>query len=483
MKNLKDQWLRHLGERKTNEDLTPETFYCQNISPRVAEKLREENPHLDEGYESLIALLGFTPETVVISALCLKPKNLLVLHNEDSSRYLDLVYMNSGLPMSRFQHMEVDCSSIESIIEQFNKALNRVPDPRNSIVEVTSGEKSMAIAVAMAAAIRNMDICFLSYDKYISPKLRKPDPESMFFTHIKNPAGSFLDILGGPEVDRAISLFNVGEYYTATQLFQDMENRMSETRTPELAKTISLAYHHWDKFNFQEAIEPLERALNLYRSFEHLFRKKFLFNFEAIEKQLEILKGLAAGDLSLMLLNCYFSAIREEQRGRLDIAALLFYRAIEMAYGNRLKKLFPKLELDNPDYSIFDIDEQEMLSRFNEIGLEVSKAFNRESLPEKIALIDSVILLKIIEDRLVEKANLSFIKHLIKSRNYSIYAHGYEPINARECQKLRRFAKEVITKTMLLEDGPETPEALKEAFTFICAKRATVKGLSERPLD
>lgn len=65
-----------------------DAHYFESLLPAILPIIRFRAHDLPT-YSGLISLLGFTPETAVISYLLLKPKNFVVLHTPETAKFLN----------------------------------------------------------------------------------------------------------------------------------------------------------------------------------------------------------------------------------------------------------------------------------------------------------------------------------------------------------------------------------------------------------
>jgi len=158
--------------------------YFDEILPAILPEMKRRSGILPK-YHGLISLLGFTPETPVVSYKLLEPKEFVVLHTPETAKYLEIVRRRSSVPTEQFHHESFlhDDEHTDDIFAALSKAIARFPKDCRVAIEMTGGKKTMGVQLASAVASlkyvaqREVDIVYIDYDKYLS-RYRKPEPES-----------------------------------------------------------------------------------------------------------------------------------------------------------------------------------------------------------------------------------------------------------------------------------------------------------------
>ena len=78
---------------KGGDKLKPTDYFFEYILPEVIEILesREEHRILGGQTDTLICLLGFSPETIAISASILKPKKVVIIYSEKVKKHYNRI--------------------------------------------------------------------------------------------------------------------------------------------------------------------------------------------------------------------------------------------------------------------------------------------------------------------------------------------------------------------------------------------------------
>jgi len=193
------EWTRLLDQQDTG---LADSYYFQNIMPVILPIMEERSGKIPK-YRGLISLLGFTPETVILTSRILKPKSLVVLHTPETERLLNIVAAHCGLPPNQVHYVSFlhDEEHIDDIYAALKQALQRFSQSDQVAVELTGGKKTMSVQLSNAvAALRHrlglsIDVVYIDYDKYL-PKYRKPAPESSRLLIIHDPPATAYAVFG-----------------------------------------------------------------------------------------------------------------------------------------------------------------------------------------------------------------------------------------------------------------------------------------------
>jgi hypothetical protein len=201
------EWTRLLDAQHKR---AADTFYFARILPAILPTVRIRSGTIPK-YDGLISLLGFTPETVVLTSLLLKPDKLVILHTPETQEFIDVVKTHSGVPLNKISNEEFlhDDEHIDDIYIALRKALDQFTIHHRIAIELTGGKKTMGIQLSnAAAAIRHnqkwaVDIVYIDYDEYM-PKYRKPLPETSRLLIVGDPPASAETVFSRPS-DQAVA--------------------------------------------------------------------------------------------------------------------------------------------------------------------------------------------------------------------------------------------------------------------------------------
>ena len=143
-------------------------------------------------------------------------------------------------------------------------------------------------------------------------------------------------------------------------------------------------------------------------------------------------------------------AIRQEKRGKRDVATLLWYRLLELLSQQRLSTY--GLDTKCPDYNNSQlqnkISSDSLLEKYITCGLSTSKKGvkpeNMTELPNIIDLINGYKLLKALDDPLAIDQDLNRITNQVNIRNNSIFAHGFKPLNDNSFMSFKTLVESLV---------------------------------------
>lgn len=444
-------------------------FYCENIVPPLMPVLREKfsktysrNPQ----YDGLISLLGFAPDTVILAYKFINPKKLVVLHTDATGHFLDVVHKYTEIPVASFFHESFFEEPNTDIYRALEAALKRFPKGAKIAIELTGGKKTMSGALAIASGMLDIDLLYIDYTEYM-PEFRKPKPVSTYIHLVGNPLRLPVDLFSEIEIERAVNFFNVGKYDISRTLFEQAGQRMANPRVAEICADFSQFYLSWNTFAFRDAfdlsVSIFERMLHFHEQMSSVFR----LDLDRLKTQMSTIKHLAEGSRIHLLWNFYFSAERYEKNHQNDIAALLYYRTVESVFENSLKDLVEEFDTEKPDYSLFGVNEDELVKGFISFRKKVFKKENStESLPSPIAMFDALCLLGTLKHPIIDKINPNWVANIAKIRNLSVYAHGVRPIDVQSVADIRKLATDAIRAYVAIKQT-EIDDTQRSKFEFI----------------
>jgi len=392
-----------LDEEKGNEALD---FYCLKIIPEVLPIMREKFSkefNQDYKYDGLISLLGFTPETVVLSYKFTEPSKTVVLYTKETKHILDAVVKYTSIPISDFHHEIFSEKPAISIYRAFDAALKKFPPKSRIAVELTGGKKTMSGALAVASGVLNIEVIYIDYSEYM-PKYRKPKPSSSFIHLVHNPLNTSLDLFGSLELKKSIEFFNVGKYEASCALLEQLSERSPNPRIPKFCSELSRFYSLWNTFKFKEAEELSRSLLEDIQNFHSIIFSRINLDILSFQKQVDAIKKLSDNNKSYWILNFYYSVERYSKHEQNDISALLYYRTLEAIFDEALKSISTEFNRSKPDYSLLSENPDELLDKFNQVKNEIFKSDRQGiSFPRTLGMFDSLCLLSSLDCSLCSK--------------------------------------------------------------------------------
>ena len=137
----------------------------------------------------------------------------------------------------------------------------------------------------------------------------------------------------------------------------------------------------------------------------------------------------------------------------------MMYRTIEMILAFTLKEI--GVDPSNPIYP-----QEVVVDTFNRKLREVfEKDYYEKELPRKVGLMDSAIILSIMNHPIMETLSLRELKGIINLRNESRFTHGLRPLGADDFTRIRRLARKLLEKYLSLKGKPTVKECMS-LFAF-----------------
>lgn len=468
---FKEEELKLCGNRWQNLPRTTaeernqaEDYYCQEIMPLLIDIFAaKEQSKVQKHYDGMILSLGTSFEPLVLSIMTLQPDKVCFLCTDASRKYLDPVIHFTGLPPSRYEVRRVDKDNPLQIYQAIKEVYQEWGQPQNIAVDFTGGTKSMSGGSAMAGGLIGADMVYVASSNYLA-NLRRPFPGSEHLEFIPNPYQVFGDL----EEERALKLMVQYDYSGARRIFENLEKQVPDPRRYSVLSLLCRAYEAWDNLDIIEARENMAKLLVKMRQYAVL-QKDFVlaeklpsleFQFEALNVLEKYIKGLCKSikprkrheSISLvemfnkkdfvlaLMFTLYCNALRREAQGKFDMASLLLYRLLELFSQVRLAAR--GLDTVTPDYTV--LNGKELLATLNARYKKYNNYHPFHSLPEHISLFQGHMILSALGDEIAKGVDLEILRGQVKARNYNIFAHGFDFIDAQTCAKFRRLVESVL---------------------------------------
>lgn len=429
----------------------------------------KENQQIVQSFkpDTLIMTVGHRKEPVILSILCLKPKNLILLPSKQTREIADKVFNDKdiktlNLQTDIFEIDEIDASKNYQIIKE-----NVLPLTKGSIlIDPTAGRKIMVSSLSLIAFYYKLPIVYL----YTYEKNGFAFPFTETLKKIENPFEFFGD--KGLEIiqDQFNSHFYEAAIITCKTTLETIRDPKTYKKI-ELIKELIEIYRDWD--SFQHSAVPQKKP-TLSERLEETKRKIKQLGFDTalpknIDENIEFLKGLEArwkNKLNIIdeyrIVDLYVNALRRGsvKQAKYDDAIARLYRIIEMCASYKLLE-YGIGDLSNPNY-------YELCKNTQNLEQEFKKIKGQPLPKENLALENQMIILGIIDKddkihRIYEsmKKSKSDYRCLMDKRNRSILAHGTDPLNEEDWVKFRDQTQTIIEFTI----GREKFEnLLKKAF-------------------
>ena len=435
---LINEWKRLL---KGDNKLEPTDYFFEHILPEVIKivESKEEHRILGKQTDTLICLLGFSPETIAISASILKPKRVVIIYSNKVKKHYNRIakYLitNNIIDFDGLQQEVIDPTSPTESYD----AIKRHWTPNSEIkVDVTGGKKVMSATAAQAAWDLDLQICYLESGGY-DEGLRRPIPGQETLIVLSNPSNQ----KAVNQRKRAKSLYQRGLYFESKEVFEQSKKLNADNSIDEIGFGLSSLYYYWTNLDLNSLKTELDRFKHELESprLKALTKENsnILGSIEAIES---VVNGKPTAITGTMLeLSSHYQSL-----GRYDFATLFAYRSMENIVRQKLEKLIgPKFTMSNIDYSLVE-NLETVTKRFlkYENSFKSKKAATSTILPDHLSFLSGLNLILAIDPKISQKIqSTATVKNILgrymdaaKKRNSSILAHGNQTLTKTDCEKL-----------------------------------------------
>lgn len=417
---------------------------------------------------TLVSLSGFSPETTLLAFEFVRPRTLTVISSENVSGTFDIIFdkLYGRLKPSQIQRHFCDPADPLGIYDIVKKAV-RPPYGEGSvsaIIDITGGKKVMSASAALAASQLDLQMCYVNGD--FDPEMRVAVPGTERLKVLFNPTRLF----GDQDMAAATEMFRSGVYAGAKVRFAELSESMSEPVRARFLCDLAELYQAWcdlDTASLKRlAVSVMDKLLDPRLNLLVETRGRLI-------EQLRFVDRLVERDGSALLLNFFLLGEHYQAMGRLDFAALLFYRTIEQSFSERLACNYGGFDLQKPDYSLLGLDQEELRQRYVRAVGKIFPNSNREALPWDVGLLDAMLLLHIIGDRLLPTADIkdlrgvNHVQNLVNTRNRSVLAHGVELVTQEQCDALRGRALQNLRAFWKLHHGGENVVSRIDTLRFV----------------
>ncbi|WP_194202117.1 TIGR02710 family CRISPR-associated CARF protein [Glycomyces albidus] len=403
----------------------------------------------------LVSLSGFSPETTIFAAAFLRPKELLVLVSHSAREGIDFIREHVELPASHVEVRRVDPLAPVDLYERIRNAVddykrfNGVPNP-TVVIDITGGKKSMSAGAALAATQLDSRMCYIDGD--FNPEIRQAEPGTERLVMLDNPTKLF----GDRQQESAEVEFGHGAFDAAYRRFETIAQTSPTPARARFGCDLSDLYMAWSDLEFDrlgKAVKTMRTRLNDASSRCDPQTERRL------RVQLDFLDGLARRrEGEPLALTFYLLGKHYEEHGRRDFAALLYYRMLESLFEMRLSD--HGISPSKPDWAKADQDPEAFIERYRNLSELV---FNREfrGMPFKVGMVESALLLQVLNDPMLplfgldQTKALRHLRSMSDARNASVLAHGKTTVSAEVTEKLGSFALRALRAYWRLVHGDD----------------------------
>lgn len=426
--NFKDKikkWSTIVGSEK-------KTFYDEQIFDDVLQRFTRNSKRLKGKYKTIISLVGFSPEPIILAINALAPEEVYFLITPETKDQIDLICAKTGLKASQTEKVHIASSDITEIYAAIKNILRR-KEPKSVAIDITGGKKVMGAGAAVAGSFLECDMFYVDYEKYL-PDGRTPYPGTEFLNFLPNPYSIFGDITE----KRALELYNKGNYAAAVEILGQLQSKVPDPRPVEIKRLVMSVFQHWEEYQFDKADRCANQAIekiNKYRIYNELI--------EPLQQRLFVLNQIISDDARYIVLNHFYMAQVNLNRHKYDFAVLMLYRTLELLFSYQLLNKY-HIDVSKPEYEKYP----GLLEKFN---AKIPKAFGANAklsnnLPPKIGFMYGAILLAVFNDTLIKDIELDKLRKQADNRNKGILAHGSKPNTEKQFLAMQKEFMPIINR-------------------------------------
>jgi hypothetical protein len=395
----------------------------------------------------LISICGFAATPTLLAYELLRPRRLLVLRSQDANDSITLVgnyLLQNGRTFDDFQYDTVNPSDPVDIYIKIANWLND-KGGQHAVIDITGGRKVMSAAAALAAWQLKLDIAYV--ENQFDPVTRRPLHGRDRLIMLDNPTALF----GEQEMARALEAFQAGAFEIARDRYDQLCNALALPGRARLMRAVSTLYRDWCNLDLAELPRSISDAQS---SLANARRDTTAPTADRINRQIDFAERLVNNDPTVFVVWFYTLGMHYQRLGRLDFAAMLFYRTIEGCITSRLQREFPGLDPEN--FTAAAITTTTTLTTQYRAVAALLNPPAGQNLPRKLTLFAAAVLIASIDDDLARHAGftdstgnadairLTQLRDRTLARNRSVLAHGMATISAADTESLRLEANAVL---------------------------------------
>lgn len=420
---------------------------------------------------ALIMTVGQQNENIKFCIKQIKPDYLVLLGTDTQKCKASIQELNEIFKFNwsnvKVYEVKDTPESIDEIIEKFKEGYDWLicqgVKKEDILVDPTGGRKWMSAGATMIASFLGLNMIYVDV-KYTDDK--EPDSSTMKITTI----GNAYERTGLIYISVGDNLFNCGNFIAAARVYEFLEEKLTTSAMlveVELKKKIALAYFYLKQFNFLNAFKYISEVIEKIERMRDIFVNNRDKITEKLKEQLEMLKVLKLNDevdetgkrrmyFELLKIDkfvynvlkfLYMLQTHYADNGYFDQAVIILYRILEFIAQYRLAR--HGIDTDN----ISDDIKQKYNETFRQITKDKDIYNAEKEIPDKIALLDSWILLYCIgDDILSDQGNINFLKAIkgkTKPRNLLWIEHKNESVDKTKYEDFKKFVTEWCKKIIL----------------------------------
>jgi hypothetical protein len=444
---LEKELIEKYMELRRNNLVESKRFYFREIMPKIRQALETTENHVrlaGQEFETLVSLMGFSPETTVICTLILRPRKLVVVYSREANDLFDLAmrYLldNNILTLPNIKYSEVDSFDPADIYKRLSEL---IPRQGTRVFDVTGGTKLMSATAGYLAWEHGFSLCYL--DGQWDPKIGAAGLEQSSQLRLyNNPSEQ-----QGYEIrGHGTELYHHGNFVAARKAFEEARHRITDSAFEHLGIALCNCYSSLadlDRAQLSKDLDELRRTL-AFGNVRNLYHGRL-----EMERHLSALDRIATssqpGQVDQMALAAVFLELAEvyQRQERHDFASLLIYRSMEALVEMGLLKVNPTFKMDDPDYTLLG-DPSTLAAKSDSLQKKA------RGLPPTVGLQAGFTLLMVLEKVNVEAFGKLRPEEVVRKvggyaskRNKSVLAHGTSTLTREDSHGLLSAASTLAT--------------------------------------
>jgi CRISPR-associated protein (TIGR02710 family) len=332
-----------------------QVFYAQKLYPALRDYFAAQ-PGADPPIEVLLLPVS-NQHTPVLAAARWKPSIVVAIYSSQSAKHRQFIKdeiaqleLNILYKEQEVLNIEIEPDRLYSAIKhQIKPYLQSERSNPHIAVDITGGTKVMSVGAAMAVSLIGGRFFYIltstTRDDIQQRQVGSEQPCTLVDPYL---------VFGDLDRRRAQELYQQHDYLGAARIYLELAQRVHPSHGDLQWAILSEAYAAWDVFDLKQAAERMNSFILLLdredtdvvlRNAKPLLIQQARLLDElariatSIEKSPPLTLLQQLDPVLAVLGSLYQNALRREQQGRYDIAALLLYRCLELMSQRRLALL------------------------------------------------------------------------------------------------------------------------------------------------
>ena len=443
-------------------------FYFESMMPIIRERIEALPEHRsvrEIQFDTLVSMMGFSPETTVLSTLVIRPQKLIVAFTDDEKSRdsakpaIDYLLREGILSPFDISYIGIDAFDPKDI---YDKMWEKLSGLQNTILDITGGTKVMSATAGALAWELNLPISYIngSWD----PERGAAGLHRVSRLSIKrNPSRT----RGFQRRQEALDTYKRGHFIAASEKFLHSRHLIDDNSMDDLGLALCRCYSalvDFDRERLKAGLQELRQTLDS-GGVRRLHENRLDFDFNS---HLEALDLVAAGDR--FATTAAFAELSDiyDLQNRHDLSGFVSYRSMEALVELKLSSLCPDFKMNRPDWKQIcraakpDLEFKDDQAAVKWLCEQNNKIWDESvtKMPPAISLQSGFRLLCILTDvgkhfrDAGNKKAVGMLMTLAAIRNRSNLAHGHENLSKGDARTLREGARD-LAKAIFDDDFAE----------------------------